>query len=132
MLCRNIKEARILFVTHHSQEKREQSASQLGSTIKVVGYAEITDTFVKSFEPECIVSRVYNPNFDILDIAERLSKIRFQGAYLAIAEQALPKPEIILNEAREKFPEVYIGILPMQLGEIQPNWKGIPAQGRHP
>lgn len=111
MLCCKIEEPRILFITRHSQANAGQSVLQFGSNIKVVGYAEATDIFIKSFEPACIVSRVHNPDFDILDIAERLSKIRFQGAYLAIAEQALSKPEVVLNEAREKFPEIYIDIL---------------------
>lgn len=102
---------RVLFITHISKELEEENLSALGTDIKVINFAEITEDILIGFKPHFIVSTILTPSFDIMDVAQQLHELGYQGAYRVLTDSPLPNPGVVLREVRSKCPGIDIDLL---------------------
>ncbi len=60
---------------------------------------EITPLFLTDKRPDIVLSSIFTPEFDALDLAQALSDAGFRGRYRALAPR-LPNPGLIRREIR--------------------------------
>lgn len=82
------------------------------------GFADFRDLdgVLENATPSVILSSLTGPGFDAIDIAMKLQILGFKGRYRAIAA-AVPKPELVVREVRERAPDVDFGII--RMSELQ-------------
>ena len=110
------RETRILFVSHlPGGAPTDEIHSLFGPDIDVIDFAEVSAERISSFDPHFIVSPILTPGFDIVDLSQRLWKLRFKGAYRVLTEAPLPNPGLVLREVRSQCPGLDIDLLSMDM-----------------
>lgn len=61
---------------------------------------EITDHFLEDVAPDIVLSSIFTPKFDALDLAQALRDAGYCGRYRALSPR-LPNPGLIRREVRE-------------------------------
>lgn len=109
-----VSETRILFVSHVPGGRNGALArGRFGPGIEVVNFPAVTTELLKAFDPHFVVSPMLTPSFDVLDLAQVLSQLRFGGAYRVLTETPLPNPDLVLREVRLHCPTLDIDLLSM-------------------
>lgn len=110
-------EARVLFVSHlpGSASAGKALHGRFGDDIEVVDFAEVTAELLAEFDPHFVVSPIHTAGFDVVDLGERLWKLRYKGAYRVLTEAPLPNPGLVLREVRAHCPGIDVDILNMAL-----------------
>lgn len=65
-----------------------------------VSYAELTAETFRMLKPDVVVSPLFRPQFDVLDVMSFLKAMQFGGRLLVIAND-LPNPRAVLTELRK-------------------------------
>lgn len=68
-----------------------------GAQVVVAAFDDLDRALLARHRPELVLSRAISRGFDVLDLAHRLSALRFRGRLVALAE-ALPRPEVVHAE----------------------------------
>ncbi len=108
-------EARILFVTILPAEVARTVLSRFGDDIRVVDYDQVTAELLESFKPHFVVSTILTPRFDIIDLAQLLTRLKFTGAYRVLTDEALPNPGVVLREVRSHCPKLDVDLLSLDM-----------------
>lgn len=73
--------------------------------IRFVELSDVTQAGLATMEPALILSPVFTPVFDCVDVAIRLVDAKFTGAYRAMGLR-LPKPEMVRREVHAACPNL--------------------------
>ncbi|WP_099823426.1 hypothetical protein [Oceaniglobus indicus] len=84
--------------------------SDLGVAPEVVDILDVDATLKHGTGPGIVVSLAISDGFDCFDVAQILTFNKFCGRY-RIVPVGLPKPEILVSEARKQFPDLDIDLL---------------------
>ena len=82
--------------------------------LRVVDFSEVDGALLASFAPDFVISPLVTPGFDVLDLADRLWRARFTGAYRALAEAAVADPGLIVAEVQTRYPGLDIQVLRLE------------------
>jgi len=80
-----------------------------------VRYTEIhglTESTLECAAPDIILSPLVGDDFDVMEVAIRLSELGYKGRYRAIS-QNIPNADMIRTEVRDHAPELDFDLLPM-------------------
>jgi hypothetical protein len=103
-------DTRVLFIVHRPGST-PPFAQSYGPGIEAVDFEGVTAPLLARLKPQFVVSALFTPGFDILDLAQCLQSCGFQGAYRAINDGALPKPALVLREVRASCPGLDVDIV---------------------
>lgn len=73
--------------------------------LEFVDYSEVTANKIASIEPDLVLSALVSPEFDALDLAEKLAEAGYQGRYRAITS-VLPNPKVVKAEIGSIAPDL--------------------------
>lgn len=68
-----------------------------------VPLAELDDALIERTQAKTVITPVVTQEFDVLDVAERLHALGFEGTYFALAGK-MPNPALIEREVRLAAP----------------------------
>lgn len=68
-----------------------------GAQVVVTAFDDLDEALLARHRPELVLTRAVSRGFDALDLAHRLTALRFRGRLVALAE-ALPRPEVVRAE----------------------------------
>jgi hypothetical protein len=77
-----------------------------------VGFDELTPKVIDAFQPDIILSPLFDDDFDVMDVATTLINMGFEGRYRAITD-ALPNAGIVRCEVRNHAPGLDFDLLIM-------------------
>lgn len=92
---------------------RWTSEGRMGVALKgfhFIGISSLTAETMQSFAPDIVLSPLFDNEFDVLDIAEKLHDLYFDGIYRVISDN-LPNPDIVRNEVCLAAPRLDFDIL---------------------
>ena len=72
----------------------------------------LTADILQCASPDIIFSPLVGDDFDVMEVATRLSELGYKGRYRAIS-QNVPNIDMIRNEVRTHAPELDFDLLPM-------------------
>lgn len=72
----------------------------------------LTEDILQCAAPDIILSPLVGDDFDVMEVATRLSELGYKGRYRAIS-QDVPNIDMIRNEVRTHAPELDFDLLPM-------------------
>ncbi len=78
--------------------------------ITYLAFADVTADALARLRPEVILAPLVGPDFDCLDLAERLSGAGFHGRFRAVAPK-VPDPALVRREIAERFPALDFDLL---------------------
>ncbi len=81
-----------------------------GSQITFADFSDITDELIATMRPDVVISPLLCRSFDCLDLAAALSGAGFRGR-LRIMAPKLPRPEVVLAEARALCPMIDVDLI---------------------
>lgn len=82
---------------------------------------EITPDFIEDLCPDIVLSSVFTPKFDALDLAEALCESGYVGRYRALAPR-LPNPDVVRREVRAICQGIDFDVLMIdQAATLRPN-----------
>ena len=81
-----------------------------GSQITFADFSDITDELIATMSPDVVISPLLCRSFDCLDLAAALCGAGFRGR-LRIMAPKLPRPEVVLGEARALCPKIDIDLI---------------------
>ena len=115
--------------------KTPVSAGPLGATVLVVGnlvswqktgrqvpslpgfyfaaFHDVTQSMLQLIGPDLILSALMGDDYDVVELARKLSDLGFRGRYRALTIN-LPNPHIILNEVTAVAPQVDFNLFDLQ------------------
>lgn len=67
--------------------------------VQFTDLCNLTEELLCTFDPDLILSPLFAGGFDVIDVAQRLTQLGYQGQYRAITEN-MPDVAMILNEVR--------------------------------
>lgn len=77
-----------------------------------IEFAALTSAILDTVAPDIILSPLMGDNFDVLDIAQRLSNLNFEGRYRVIAD-SLPDAQMVRREVCNHAPSLDFDLLTM-------------------
>jgi len=82
---------------------------------------EITPGFIHELNPDIVLSSIFTPKFDALDLARALGAAGFTGRYRALTPR-LPNPGLVRREVRSISSEIDFDVLVIdQTSGLRPN-----------
>ena len=78
--------------------------------------SDLSADLVRKADPEIILSPLVADDFDVVDVAEKLVLLGFQGRYRAIAP-SLPDARLVLEEVRSFAPQLDFDLLLLPEGD---------------
>ncbi|AJE47281.1 hypothetical protein [Celeribacter indicus] len=75
-----------------------------------IEFQDLTPEAFAALQPACVVSQVMSAEFDCLDLGAFLDGLSYRGAFRVLA-QDLPRPEIVRQEARARFPRLNFDVI---------------------
>ena len=75
-----------------------------------VNFNEVSRELLEDLTPHLVVSPILARNFDCVDLAQLLGRLRFAGRYRAVGP-ALPDPQMITREIRSLVPGLDFDVL---------------------
>ncbi|PXW70321.1 hypothetical protein C7964_102206 [Loktanella sp. PT4BL] len=67
--------------------------------VHFIDLCNLTEELLEAFDPDLILSPLFAGGFDVLDVAQRLVALGYQGRYRAISDN-MPDVAMILKEVR--------------------------------
>jgi hypothetical protein len=80
--------------------------------IVFVNFHEVSRELLEELAPHLVVSPILARNFDCVDLAQLLGRLRFPGRYRAVGPP-LPNPQMITREIRSLVPGLDFDVLSM-------------------
>jgi hypothetical protein len=77
-----------------------------------VDFHDVGQDLMQRVSPRLVVSPILARNFDCVDLAELLGRLRFAGRYRAFGPQ-LPNPTMITREVRSLVPALDFDVMPL-------------------
>ncbi len=111
-------ETRILFVSHiPNGPGSEEVNNRFGPDIDLIDFSALTADILQSFAPHFVVSPILTPSFDILELAQLLYDLKFEGGYRILVDAPLPRPDVVLREVGAQCPGLDVDFL--TLGQLR-------------
>lgn len=80
--------------------------------IVYVDFHDVCHDLIHRVAPRLVVSPILARNFDCVDLAELLGRLRYAGRYRAFGPQ-LPDPNMIMREVRSLVPALDFDVMPL-------------------
>ncbi len=103
---------RTLVIGNLARWKSEGRITVALNGFQFTDFGTLTLDIFTEFAPEIILSPLFGDNFDALDVAAKLSELRFAGRYRAISDN-LPCADIIRKEVRSHAPDIDFDLMLM-------------------
>jgi hypothetical protein len=68
-------------------------------------FCDVTAEMLAEVRPDVVISALFAPDFDVLDLARKLVDLGFKGRYRALSA-ALPNPSVIRTEVAAAAPGI--------------------------
>jgi hypothetical protein len=78
---------------------------------RFVSFSTLSHAHLHDPRPELVVSALMGEEFDVVDVATRLSNLGYVGRYRAVMKQPLPDPDMVHDEVRQVAPQIDFGLL---------------------
>ncbi len=101
---------RIMVIGNIARWSAEGRATIPSGHVQFSELGELTSAMFDTAAPAIILSPLMGDDFDVMDVAERLSDLGFQGRYRVIT-QALPDVDMIRSEVRALAPDLDFDLL---------------------
>jgi hypothetical protein len=69
-------------------------------TVIMARFGLLDRRLLDSVQPHCVLFPLLGPDFDAVQVIERLDALRFQGSLCVVAPASLPAPGLVLRELR--------------------------------
>ena len=99
-----------VLVINRAMSAEQTSALLQGTAIVSAGFDTICAEFLARTKPDYILAPLLIGDLDILDIAEKLDGLGYQGVLLAVAPP-LPNPRLIKAEVRALCPNLRFDVV---------------------
>jgi hypothetical protein len=78
--------------------------------VSFAAFGDLTPDFMSRSMANVVLSALWTEEFDVIDLAGRLSHLGFSGRYRAISG-GIPRPDLIVDEVRRVYPFLDFRIL---------------------
>ncbi|KAA9009184.1 hypothetical protein [Histidinibacterium aquaticum] len=75
-------------------------------------FTDLDAGVIEGATPEIVISPLFGPNFDAMELARKLNGLGYSGSYRALSEE-LPRTDLIKREVRAAAPGIDFDILPV-------------------
>ena len=80
------------------------------TALHFLSFAEVLAGGLREHQPDVLISPVFGPDFDAMELAQCLADLQWTGPYRALAED-LPRPEVISREVSRAVPGVDFAVI---------------------
>lgn len=99
------------------------------SDFQFAEFGALTSDMLKSLAPEIVLSPLMGDDFDVLDVAQKLLDLGFEGRYRVVADR-VPNTQMILTEVRNHAPglDFDLMLMPKASNDGKPKCCGDPVR----
>lgn len=108
--CAAVRPALALAVGDRGALPRDLLDAASGAQVVVTAFDDLDAALLARVRPELVLSRAISRGFDALDLAHRLTALRFRGCLVTLAE-ALPRPEVVRAEIARACPALPLEVI---------------------
>lgn len=82
-----------------------------------INLEDLTINLLSDFQPDLILSPLMQYDYDATEVAQKLSRLGFQGRYRAVAD-GLPNSDVVTREVRSIAPDIDFELIALPAGPI--------------
>ncbi len=81
-----------------------------GDGLHFAGFPDVSAALLRKVQPDIVLSALLGPDFDVVEVAALLERLKFTGRYRAVCP-SVPQPELIIHEVQQKAPNLDFNVM---------------------